>query len=258
MVLLHLSCLAQFAWLPVVRAANCCAQPERDAIRHGEAACLRICDMRKVIACCTRAQIVGGRRVRQRRHKFRCLLSAVTASVVIDRHAFAVHDAGSRVGRWDSKCLQASILSLCPDSELEEKLRRKLLCRCQNHFGAGMNRFSAQWHNLRSVRKALCEVRKCVHVVVMGSSNADDAQCSSALWCLGYPGGESLGVVLWMVDAAHVLTCRGVHFKDLVHAPQHAWPWPKSVVGGPKKSPEQIQQEFDECLAWINDNHKVE
>ena len=133
-LLLRLISLAQFAWLPALDAACAIANVPSHGTGASEPPRASACDRSEVVACCKKARVVGGRRARQRRRTNGCLLSAVSASVVIDRHAFEVFDAGSRLGQWRSKCLQASILSLCSKPELREALRRRFVHWCSNNF----------------------------------------------------------------------------------------------------------------------------
>ena len=71
---------------------------------------------------CMEAQVVGSRRLKHCKRRRCCVVSAVKASIEIDRQAYAIHDAGSRLGKWHSKCLQASILALCSSPALRKAL----------------------------------------------------------------------------------------------------------------------------------------
>ena len=90
-----------------------------------------------------------------------------------------------------------------------------------------------QLQNLCSVQRVLCEVCRRVDVIVMDSSSAELDASGRALWQLGCCDGESLGVLLWIVDAGHVLVCCGLQFADVVPQSQQRWRWPGSVVCGP-------------------------
>ena len=175
--------------------------------------------------------------MRQRRRFGGRVLSCVSGSILLDRDAFAVVDAGSQLGPWSSKCLQTSILYLCSDAKLQAALHSKLLQSCSNNAGSGFLCPSVQRRNLHSVHRALSQVRKCVHIVAVSSSSAQPPVDGSLLWELGCPGGESLGVLLWFVDASHVLVCQRLRVHNATRRPEKKWPCLKAVVCGPKGSP---------------------
>ena len=224
----------QFACLPLLDATPC----ENSSAGMDENVGQRAWILAAQISL--RAREVGGVRLRQHRRRGRCLFSAVSASVEIDPRAFAVVDAGSQVGKWRSKCLQASILSLCADSSLRRVLHTRFTRQCNNHVGSGVTPAFVERRNLYAVQQALCQMGERVHVIVMSSSGLGAASSGHAMWQLGCPNGDALGVVLWSVEGAHVLACYGMRFKDVTPDRSIKWPWPGSVVCGPKKSPEQF------------------
>ena len=143
------------------------------------------------------------------------LMTPVSASVVVDWSSFAVVDAGSCLGQWRSKCLQASILELCSDPTTRASLRNTFASESRNHAGASMDGSVLQRHNLHVVRQVLLQARLCVHVLVAEDEMPATGPSCGRCWQLGHPEGHVLGVVLWSIGDSHVSVCHGVRFEDV-------------------------------------------
>ena len=243
--------LCALAWLPLLHT------PPRNVSR-------RICGLRGLLpSMFPKMQVcrrIAGRRCRRGRSQRRpvplrngrvfCGLGRVHTA----ESPGSVTDAGSQLSfSVANKCLSLAILELCRNQANCLRLSCWLRQLCRNNIGYSVDGTVQERQNLRDVDAALRQAGRCVQFLVREECSLD---ATSRVWYLGRPAAEPLGLVVLNLRQRHVYVGTGVRV-DLTEEPTlRAWPWPRSSFGAPPtKTKEQLQNELEWCLAWI-DTHQ--
>ena len=112
-------------------------------------------------------------------------------------------DFGSRLGRWQKKCLQVAVAGARRGSA-QDAVRTRMLRACCNNRASGLAGGAEEARNFHRVRQVLRSVGRRVRVL--------DVQCVDdfwdglwlGAWNLGSAGGTLLGTFVWSRSEEHV------------------------------------------------------
>ena len=144
-----------------------------------------------------------------------------------------LQDCGSRVGKWERKCLQRAIIECCNGSmrAAAEYYFRK---RCQNNSNSGAGGNQVEVRNFNEVLSFLSWQKCCLRVFTSACRASFSLGYAFGGWVLGESSGRCLGDIAWLGAEKHVMLLKGdcAGFGELVT--NQVQPWYGSVVGAPK------------------------
>lgn len=152
---------------------------------------------------------------------------------VVDVRGYEV-DCGSRIGRWQGKCLQAAVVGVC-SGDMRRRAERWFAKACANNDGSGLGGTLREARNFVSVCDFLCKEKRFVWIV----EREEEFAPVSSRWQLGASAGECVGSLVWRRWSRHVVKVQVLSTFWDIHRVEPgsagSAPWMVAPAGAPKK-----------------------